>query len=160
VEVRHDPYGHVRLEEIHPVLRREIQRRFAERNEELPVVETTLGYGLRSAAPVPFDIDYTRSLGYGAVSYLMDESSEEILRVALICIEDGSLRALPLQELRDPNTCRTRVSVVDIDSDYYTSARQYMIRLEKQDLEDLEMAAKLAVAANLTQEEFATSYLL
>jgi len=27
-------------------------------------------------------------------------------------------------------------------------------------LEDLEMAAKLAVAANLTQEEFATSYLL
>ena len=160
VVVRHDPYGHVRLEEIplSIVLRREIQRRFAERGEELPMVDSTLGYGLRSAAPVPFDIDYTRTLGYGAVRCLVDASSEELLRGALICMEDGRLRALPLQELRDQTTGRTRVRVVDIDSDHYTSARQYMIRLERQDLDDPEMLVRLADAANMSREGFVETY--
>jgi 6-phosphofructokinase len=156
VVVAHDPYGHIRLEEIPlaSIIRREVQKRFAERGEVLPLVESTLGYGLRSAAPVPFDIDYTRTLGYGAVRCLMDDRNEELLHGAMICIEDGSLRALPLPELRDPTTGRTMVRVVDIDSDYYITARQYMIRLERRDLDDPEMLAGLAAASNMSEEDF------
>ena len=34
------------------------------------MVAVTLGYELRCMAPIPFDIDYTRTLGYGAVRFL------------------------------------------------------------------------------------------
>ena len=70
------------------------------------------------------------------------------------------MRALPLQELRDPNTGRTQVRVVDIDSDYYTTARQYMIRLERRDLDDPDMLAGLAGAANMSREELVRTYSL
>ena len=72
----------------------------------------------------------------------------------------GLWRVLPLQELPDPTTGRIRVRVVDIDSDYYTSAKQFMICLEKQDLGDPEMLIRLADAAKLPREEFVETYSL
>ena len=162
VVVTHDPYGHIRLGEIPlaMILRQEVQRRFAERGENLPLVDYSIGYGLRSAAPVPFDIDYTRTLGYGAVRFLMEETRDDLLRGSLICVEGGSLAAIPLQELRDPDTGRTRVRMVDIDSAHYKTARQYMIRLERRDLEDPRTLAGLADAANMSKEEFTERYSL
>ena len=158
--VSHDPYGHVRLDEIplSTILRRQIQQRFAERGDEMQVVESNLGYALRSAAPIPYDIDYTRTLGYGAVRFLIDEEDEGLLHGAMICTVDGSLRALPLQDLRDPDTGRTRVRVVDIESDYYKIARHFMIRLEPPDLDDPDMLARLADAANMSKEGFLKTY--
>ena len=78
VEVNYVPHGHIRLGEI-PLasfLRRKVQQSFAERDEEVSIVESTLGYELRSAPPVPFDIDYTQSLGYGAVRFLLSETDQ------------------------------------------------------------------------------------
>ncbi len=51
-------------------------------------------------------------------------------------------------ELRDPETGRTRIRTVDTDSEGYHVARQYMIRLERRDLEDPEMCGLIAQAAN------------
>ena len=160
VEVTRDPYGHIRLAEIPlaMILRHEVQRRFAERGETFQLVDSTIGYGLRSAAPVPFDIDYTRTLGWGAVRILADEPREELARGALICIENGDLVPLPMHELRDPETGRTRVRMVDAGSPYYATAREYMIRLERQDLEDAEMLGRLATAAGMSQEEFLRAF--
>ena len=64
------------------------------------------------------------------------------------------LNAVPFDDLRDPDTGRTRIRVVDMDSEHYKVARDYMIRLEQRDLEDPEMRMKLAEAAALTPEEF------
>ena len=75
-------------------------------------------------------------------------------------MRSGFWRVLPLQELPDPTTGRIRVRVVDIDSDYYTSARQFMIRLERQDLDDPEMLTRLADAAKLSREEVVETYSL
>ena len=162
VVVTHDPYGHIRLGEIPlaMILRQEVQRRFAERGENLPLVDYNIGYGLRSAAPVPFDIDYTRTLGYGAVRLLVEETRDDLLHGSLICLEGGSLTPIPLRDLRDPDTGRTRVRMVDIDSAHYKTARQYMIRLERRDLEDPRTLAGLADAANMSKEEFTERYSL
>ncbi len=160
VVVTHDPYGHIRLGEIPlaMILRQAVQRRFAERGEALQLVDSTIGYGLRSAAPVPFDIDYTRTLGYGAVRALVEEPEEELSLGVLICIESGTLRALPMRDLRDPSTGKTRVRLVDIKSSYYTTAREYMIRLERSDLDDPCLLAQMAEAANMTREEFLETF--
>ena len=160
VVVTHDPYGHIRLGEIPlaMILRQAVQKRFAERGEALQLVDSTIGYGLRSAAPVPFDIDYTRTLGYGAVRALVEEPEDELSLGALICIESGTLRALPMRDFRDPSTGKTRVRLVDIKSSYYTTAREYMIRLERSDLDDPRLLGQMAEAANMTREEFLETF--
>ena len=73
VEATYDQHGHLRLGEIplERILKREVERRFEERGEQMTIVDRTLGYELRSAEPIPFDIDYTRTLCYGAVRVLL-----------------------------------------------------------------------------------------
>ena len=157
VEVSRDQHGHLRLGDIQleKALRREIQRRFASRGEDLAIVDSTVGYELRSYPPIPFDIDYTRSLGYGAARFLLEGLDQDTKSDgALICLVDGRIEAVPFDQLRDPATGRTRVRRVDIDGHGYRVARKYMIRLEKRDLEDPEMCRKLATEAGMTPEDF------
>lgn len=158
VQVEYDPHGHLRLSEIPlaTLLKREIQRRFAERGEKIAIVDVTLGYELRCAPPIPFDIDYTRTLGYGAAKFLLGEleTRGKVKNGGMVCLEGGHIRVLPFDELRDPTTGRTRLRLVDIRSEHYRVAREYMIRLERRDLEDPTMSAKLAQAAKMTPEAF------
>ena len=157
VEQEYDQHGHIRLGEIPlaSILKKEVQRRFEHRGEERPIADVTLGYELRCAPPIPFDIDYTRTLGYGAVRFLLSEQEDELLRYGgMVCLESGHLQVLPFEELRDPDTGRTRVRLVDVHSEHYNVAREYMIRLGPQDMEDPEMQAKLAQAAKMEPDEF------
>ena len=156
VEVDYDQYGHIRLGEIPlaTILKREVQRSFAKRGESLSIADVTLGYELRCAVPIPYDIDYTRTLGYGTVRFLLSEPDDDLLRYGgMVCLERGHLRSLPFEGLRDPSTGRTKVRLVDVRSEHYKVAQGYMIRLKRQDLEDLEMRGKLAEAAGLTPDE-------
>jgi len=157
VVVNYDQHGHIRLDEIplDTILKREIQNRFKERGEALGIVERTIGYELRSASPIPFDVDYTRTLGHGAVRVLLSASADDTGAYdGLVCLEDGQVKVVPFEELRDPITQRTRVRRVDIHSESYHVARDYMIRLEKGDLADLDMKLRLATAAKMSPDEF------
>jgi ATP-dependent phosphofructokinase / diphosphate-dependent phosphofructokinase len=149
VEMVYDPYGHIRLGEIPltTILKRQVQEHFAARHDEHSIVDVTLGYELRCAQAIPFDVDYTRTLGYGAVRFLLSEPADGRLRYAgFLCLEGGHLNVLPLEDLRDPATGRIRIRVVDVRSEHYHVARKYMIRLEQSDLDDDEMCGKLASA--------------
>ena len=155
VQVEYDPYGNISLGDIPlaTILKHEVQRRFAARGEKVSIFDVTLGYELRCAPPIPFDIDYTRTLGYGAVRFLLSEPADENLRCGgLVCLEGGHLHALPFEDLRDPATGRTRVRLVDLRSEHYKVARDYMIRLERRDLEDPDMRLKMAEAAKVPPE--------
>ena len=157
VEVSRDQHGHLRLGEIQieKILKRAIQKRFEDRGETLPIIDSTVGYELRSYAPIPFDIDYTRTLGYGAARALLSEPSEQYPEHGgLICLVGGDIKVLPFDQLRDPETGRTRVRTVDVEGESYQVARKYMIRLEKSDLADNEMKRRLAEAAEMTPDEF------
>ena len=157
VSVEHDSYGHISLNDIPLaiILRRQVQQAFAARGEQVPIIDVTLGYHLRCAPPIPFDIDYTRTLGYGAVRFLLSDTDDERLRYGgLICQVDGERKVLGFDELRDPETGRIRVRKVDIHSEYYAVAREYMIRLEPEDMNNESMKSQLAQAANMSPEEF------
>ena len=118
-------------------------------------MERTIGYELRSASPIPFDVDYTRTLGHGAVKCLLAASDGDTGTIdGLVCLEDGQVKVVPFEELRDPITQRTRVRRVDIHSESYQVARDYMIRLEKEDLADPDMKLRLATAAKMSPDEF------
>jgi 6-phosphofructokinase 1 len=161
MEIVHDAYGHLRLGEIPltALLKREVQGWFSTLGEHLSIVDVTLGYELRCAQAIPFDIDYTRTLGYGAVRFLCSEPSDERLRHAgLVCVQGGRISVLPFDELRDPSSGRVRVRMVDVRGEHYHVARKYMIRLEVHDLQDPDMQAKLAAASHMTAGEFGTTF--
>jgi 6-phosphofructokinase 1 len=161
VEVSYDPYGNVTLADIPlaSLIKQAVSRRFAARGDKVQITETTLGYELRCASPIPYDIDYTRSLGFGAVQFLLTEPEDETLRIGgFITLEDAHVNVLPFEALLDPDTGRTIVRLVDIESTHYHVARDYMIRLERSDFENDETVAKLARAAKLSPEQFRAQF--
>jgi 6-phosphofructokinase 1 len=161
LEPTYDPHGNIALADIplSLLIKQRVQRRFAERGQQMQLTEVTLGYELRCAQPLPFDIDYTRTLGWGAVRYLLDEPwDKRLLHGGFVTLDGVHLRTLPFEELRDPETGRTKVRLVDLESEHYRVAREYMIRLEPEDLDDEGKAQQLAETAGMTLEAFREEY--
>jgi 6-phosphofructokinase 1 len=161
IELSYDPYGHISLADIPlaALLKQAVQKRFAARGDQARITDVTLGYELRCAQPIPFDIDYTRTLGHSAVRFLLDESSDKRLRGGgIVCLDGVHLQVLPFEELLDPDTGRTRVRLVDLDSTHYRVARDYMIRLERADFQNPETLQRLAAAAKLAPEQFQAEF--
>ena len=150
VDIAHDPHGHIRLGELplSAIVRRAAQDRFARSGRDLPMVDVTIGYELRCASPISFDIDYTRSLGYGAANLLLSEPDDPALADGgLIYLEGEQLKVMPFDDMLDPATGRTRVRMVNTRSQYYQVARQYMTRIRAGDLRDDALVARMAALA-------------
>ncbi|MBF6568164.1 MAG: 6-phosphofructokinase [Candidatus Binataceae bacterium] len=148
--LQRDAYGHVHIADI-PLatfLRDRIRTTINELGIHGTVIAKDIGYELRCARPVPFDIEYTRTLGYGAVRYLLNGGSG-----ALIALTGGSVTPVKLADLLDPATGRIRTRIVDVKSESYTVARSYMIRLNASDFEE-PMLSQLAAQTRLTPREF------
>jgi hypothetical protein len=98
---------------------------------------------------VAFDCEYVKTLGYGAVEFLLNaDASTSRMAGALVCIVDGRLRYLKFEDLMDPKTQKTSVRAVDISKPAYRVAREYMIRLEREDFDKPECLEKLAQTAS------------
>jgi 6-phosphofructokinase 1 len=149
-----DAFGHVRLADvpIGTVLRDGVRRRLGELGLRLTVLSKDIGYELRCARPVPFDLDYTRTLGYGAVRYLIEGGSG-----ALIALSGGRVQPVRLDELLDPSTGRIRTRLVDVTTEAYRVARDNMTRLESSDFKGAALA-RLAAQTNLKPEDFARRF--
>jgi 6-phosphofructokinase 1 len=113
------------------------------------IVAKNIGYELRCADPIPFDMEYTRDLGYCAAKYL-DEGGSGIM----VTMQQDVFEALPLTSMMDPKTGKTKVRMVDINSDRYKIARRYMIRLRRDDFEDPHALANFAATAQVSLEQF------
>jgi 6-phosphofructokinase len=154
-ELERDAYGHVRLAEI-PIgalVRERVRTTLEELGVETSVVTKDIGYELRSAKPVPFDVEYTRTLGYGAVRYLLSGCSG-----ALIAITGGRVTPVSFEQLEDPQTGRVRVRTVDVATESYEVARSYMIRLELWDFEE-PCLSRLAAQTRLSAQAFKARFL-
>ncbi|MDO8519090.1 MAG: diphosphate--fructose-6-phosphate 1-phosphotransferase [Deltaproteobacteria bacterium] len=147
-----DPHGNIRLEEIDlgKMLKEEVSARFAARGVKVTVVPKNIGYELRSFPPIPFDAEYTQDLGFSAVRYLLGGGSGAIISIK----RGGKLDPIPMKDLLDPQTGKMQIREIDIDSDSYQVAKNYMIRLEKKDFEDPEWVAELARAGKMSPAEF------
>jgi 6-phosphofructokinase len=152
-----DEHGHVRLSELPlgTVLKNRLRDALAKRGVTLPVVAKDVGYELRCADPVPFDQEYTRDLGYGAARFVLEGGSG-----AMVTRQGGRIVPIPFRELMDPATGRTRVRVVDLESEFYKIAREYMIRLNRQDLDDPAQLRALGAVSGLSADELRAHFSL
>ncbi len=120
-----DEHGHIRIAEIDfgRIMKQAVQKRLGELGIKVTIVSKDIGYELRCADPIPFDMEYTRDLGYCAARFIMEGG-----RSSLISIQDGTFKPIPFADIMDAQTGRMRVRMVDIESDRYKIARSYMLR--------------------------------
>ena len=157
-----DDHGHVRLSEVHlhRLLTDIVRKRLADNGHKVTIVAKNIGYELRSAPPIPFDIEYTRDLGYGAIDYLrgLVRSGRQDEFGAMVTIQRGELVPLRFGTFNDPATGRPRVRTVNPESEAYRVAREYQIRLEPDDFANEDRLEAIAGAANMTAEAFTERY--
>jgi 6-phosphofructokinase 1 len=115
-------------------------------------ISKDLGYELRCADPIPFDAEYTRDLGYGAVKFLLSDAAKEF--GAVITFEQGSMKPKPFEEMIHPETKKMMTRYVNITGESFEVARRYMIRLQQRDFENPEMLTNLAKVIKKTVPEF------
>jgi 6-phosphofructokinase 1 len=149
-DVERDAHGHIRLAEVNlgEILKTRVGARLREFGLKTTITEKNIGYELRCADPIPFDIEYTRDLGYCAAKYLIEGGN-----AAMISIQGGHFVPVPFSQMVDAATGRTRVRLVDVTSARYAIARRYMIRLRRDDFEDAEALATIAATAHLSVDD-------
>jgi 6-phosphofructokinase 1 len=149
-----DAHGHLRLGEIDfgRMVKDHVARRLGDLDLSATLIDKELGYELRCADPIPFDAEYTRDLGYGAVKFL--RTAEAGRYGAIISFVAGRLHPLPFEELIVPETGRMRPRKLNVEGETYEVARRYMIRLEAADFEEPERLAPLADTAKLSPDQF------
>jgi 6-phosphofructokinase len=150
-EVERDAHGNLRIAEVNigEIIKAQITQRLRAFGIKTTIVAKNIGYELRCADPIPFDMEYTRDLGYCAAKYLLAGGN-----AAMISIQGGHFVPVPFAQMIDNDTGRTRVRLVDTASTRYAIARRYMIRLRRDDFEDPHELAKLAATAATSPEEF------
>lgn len=150
-DVERDDHGHIRFAEVDLArkIKVEVQGRLSQRGIRLTMTNKNLGYELRCADPIAFDAAYCRDLGHSAIQFLVTGGNG-----AMVSVQDGKLVPLPFDTIRDPETGKTNIRLVDTQKESYRVARSYMIRLERDDFGHNAWVEQLAIAGNLTADEF------
>jgi 6-phosphofructokinase 1 len=149
--VERDEHGNLRLADVDigDVLRREVTKGMKALGLATSIVTKNVGYELRCADPIPFDMEYTRDLGYCAAQFLLDGGT-----AAMVSIQDGRFMPIPFKQMVDPVTGRAKVRMVDTTAQSYQIARQYMIRLSDEDFKDPVALGRCAALAGMSPEAF------
>jgi ATP-dependent phosphofructokinase / diphosphate-dependent phosphofructokinase len=150
-ETERDAHGHLRLAEVNlgDILKARVQARLKSFGISTTIAAKNIGYELRCADPIPYDMEYSRDLGYCAAKYMLSGGN-----AAMVSMQGGHFIPVPFSTMIDGETGRTRIRLVDITSTRYAIARRYMIRLRRDDFEDAAELAKLAATAKLSEEQF------
>ncbi|MFI5372530.1 MAG: diphosphate--fructose-6-phosphate 1-phosphotransferase [Candidatus Eisenbacteria bacterium] len=150
-ETEHDAHGHLRIAEVNigEILKDAVELRLQQFDLKTTIVAKNVGYELRCADPIAFDMEYARDLGYCAAKYLLQGGHG-----AVVTMQAGRFVPVPLRQLVDPATGRPRLRLVDVTSHRYGIARRYMIRLRRDDFENPHETAKFAATAGMSLEDF------
>ncbi|HEY7184520.1 MAG TPA: 6-phosphofructokinase [Blastocatellia bacterium] len=154
-DVDRDAQGHIRVAEIDlgRKVKSKVQSRLEKRGVKVTIVDKTIGYELRCAPPIPYDAEHARDLGYAAVSYLMAGGSG-----AMITMQNGVFNPVPFNAVISTATGSGKSRSVDVRSESYQVARDYMVRLGPKDFTDEGWVEKLAKAGGMDPAEFRTHF--
>ncbi len=149
-----DEHGHLWLADINfgDALKGLLARDLADLGVPVRLVDKELGYELRCADPIAYDVDYARSLGEAAVEFLLAGGSD-----ATIALRQGRPAPIPFSEMIDPATGRIAVRMVEVDSFTYRSAYKFMVRLKPEHAAG-DVLARMAALTNRSPEAFRARY--
>ena len=144
-----DEHGNPRMSEVDlgRVVRDVLASRFKARGLDVGFITKIIGYELRCADPCAFDVQYTRTLGSGAVEFLASGTGD-----ALIALVDGKTVPLRFADLRDPATGKVAIRRVNIEGALWRNALPLQARVNASDLAG-EGLARLAKGAKTSPEQ-------
>ena len=148
-----DSQGNIRYRDFDfsGLLRKKVQEKLDQIGlSDTKVVDKNIGYEMRACSPNPFDLQFTRELGYGVVDQLLEKK-----RSGMITKQNDMFVMQDLDAYIDKKTGETSVRFVSRDSSVYKVARKYMIRLEKADFEDV---SGLTSFLNLSEKDFVEEF--
>jgi ATP-dependent phosphofructokinase / diphosphate-dependent phosphofructokinase len=151
VDVERDAHDNIRIAEINfgEILKSKVLERLRDFGLRVTIVAKNIGYELRCADPIPYDMEYTRDLGFAATQFILSGGNG-----AMVSIQNGHFIPLYFKDIIDPKTNKTKVRMVDPCSEYFYIARRYMIRMNQADFDDPNELAKYAVTCGISVEEF------
>lgn len=149
--LKKDDLGRTRYSDfkLAPYLKYELDKSLKDKGIDLTIVDKRIGYELRSAPPIPFDLCYTRDLGYSAVKYLLDGGTG-----ALISINDGKMSPLKFESLQNKKTGATKIRYVDTKTESFEVAQKYMIKLTLNDIDNPKILKKLSTLTGMNKNDF------
>ncbi|MDH5508793.1 MAG: diphosphate--fructose-6-phosphate 1-phosphotransferase [Nitrospinota bacterium] len=150
-QLEYDEHGHPRLSEIDfgRVIKNRARQELEKLGIKMTIVDKDIGYELRCADPTPFEMEYVKELGFSAAKHALMGGSGD-----MVSIQDGAFVPIPFYAIMDPATGRTKVRMMDIHSEAYEMALEYMIRLKKEDFDNEDSVKKLAACTTLDPEQF------
>ncbi len=155
VNVERDAHDNIRLAEVNfgEILKYKVQERLKEFGIKSTIVAKNIGYELRCADPIPFDMEYTRDLGFAAAQFILSGGTG-----AMVSIQNGRFVPMYFKDILDPVTKKTKVRMVDPSSESFYIARRYMLRLNQADFEDPHELAKYAATCGISLDEFRNQF--
>src|SRR5205807_6188805 len=96
---------------IGEILKAQVAARLTEFGIKMTIAAKNIGYELRCADPIPFDMEYTRDLGYCAAKYLLAGGN-----AAMISIQGGHFVPVPFTQMIDGETGRRGIRRADVTS--------------------------------------------
>jgi 6-phosphofructokinase len=150
-DVERDAHGNVRIADVNigELVKSQVNRRLKEFGIKATLIAKNIGYEMRCADPIAYDMEYTRDLGYCAAKYLLSGGN-----AVMISMQNGHFIPIPFASLIDPKTGRAKIRLVDVHATNYSIARRYMVRLRRDDFQDAHELAKFASTAGLSLDEF------
>jgi ATP-dependent phosphofructokinase / diphosphate-dependent phosphofructokinase len=155
VNIERDAHDNIRIAEVNfgEILKYKVQERLQEFGLRSTIVAKNIGYELRCADPIPFDMEYTRDLGFSASQFVLSGGNG-----AMVSIQNGHFVPLYFKDILDPVTGKTRVRMVDPSSETFYIARRYMLRLNEADFDDPHELAKYAATCGISLENFKNQF--
>ncbi len=153
-----DNMGRIKYADINfgQLLKNSLGEKLLSKGVDVDLVHKRLGYELRCAQPIPFDVDYTRKLGYCATKYLL---GKEYSGGALVYVRRGKMQATPFSDLIDKETNAIKVRYMDTNTEAYEVAQKHMVKMTPNDLKDPETLEKISSFTNLSPKEFSQYFM-
>src|SRR5262249_58664739 len=105
------------------ILKAAVAARLRQLGIKTTISAKNIGYELRCADPIPFDMEYTRDLGYCAAKYLIGGG-----HAAMISMQGGRVVPMPLEAMLDRQTGRARLRLLGIASAPHAHPRPVTMR--------------------------------
>jgi len=83
VNVERDAHDNIRIAEINfgEILKYKVQERLHNFGIKSTIVAKNIGYELRCADPIPFDMEYTRDLGFAAAQFILNGGNAAMVSI-------------------------------------------------------------------------------
>ena len=99
VNIERDAHDNIRIAEVNfgEILKYKVQERLKDFNLKATIVAKNIGYELRCADPIPYDMEYTRDLGFSAAQFILSGGNG-----AMVSIQNGHFVPMFFKDIIDP----------------------------------------------------------